>query len=327
MLSLHWNSARPYVLVSTNSLASSSPDAKANAAANSTGNTSARSEVNDPTTVLGSVERAVAAIAGNSIPAMDQVESTTSQIASSQIASSMGSAASPAALEDDVARLKLEIEIADSIDALMQESHGSRRRGSNDATQVSGSRTSGPSPEFIIPKVIIAEVRSHNDPAFVSVVRRQVAMCRSEERTMSLVAIRVEPDGEEENLPSLQSLGLASWQQKLVNWMSDHPEIHDPYAFVSSAGELILTLLDIERNCATGLLRQGLIEVLTGQVMASEASSLSRAAMPARYHGGIASVCSPSAGFEAEQLIEATYRCLAAAERHGKASIKSIEVF
>ncbi len=142
---------------------------------------------------------------------------------------------------------------------------------------------------------------------------------------MSLLAVRVSPDGEEGNMPTLQSLGLASWQQKLVNWMSDHPEVREPYAFVSNEGELILSLMDIERNTATLILRQGLIAVLTGA--SDEDGSLNRASMPARYHAGIGSVSSPAASFEPEQLIEATYRCLDAATRHGKASIKSIEVF
>lgn len=228
---------------------------------------------------------------------------------------------------DDIQRLRLEIEIADAVDSLVQASRqsvgnlgGDRNDGSHPAQS--------PRPrqdEFIVPKIIIAEVRSHNDPAFVSVARRQLALCRSEERCMSLLAIKVSPDGEEGNMPTLQSLGLASWQQKLVNWMSEHPEIRDPYAFLSNEGELILSLIDIERNTATLILRQGLNEVLSAA--SNDDASLNRAAAPARYHAGIGSVSSPTASFEPEQLIEATYRCLDAATRHGKASIKSIEVF
>ena len=228
---------------------------------------------------------------------------------------------------DDIQRLKLEIEIADAVDSLVQ----ATRQANGNAV---GNRTDGSHPpqsprprsdEFVVPKIIIAEVRSHNDPAFVSVVRRQLGLCRSEERCMSLLAVKVSPDGEEGNMPTLQSLGLASWQQKLVNWMSDHPEIREPYAFVSNEGELILSLMDMERNSATLILRQGLNTVLAGT--SDEEASLSRAAVPARYHCGIGSVSSPTANFEPEQLIEATYRCLDAATRHGKASIKSIEVF
>ncbi|MCC6507708.1 MAG: hypothetical protein IT423_01270 [Pirellulaceae bacterium] len=239
----------------------------------------------------------------------------------------------PAAMpssDEDIERLKLEIEIADSVDELLQSSRQATGRAVGNRTD-KGHPAETPRPrgdEFVVPKIIIAEVRSHNDPAFITVVRRQLAVCRSEERTMSLIAVCVQPDGDEENMPTLQSLGLATWQQKLVNWMSEHPEIHDPYAFVSNEGELILSLMDIERNTATGLLRQGLIEVLSGQSASGDVSAmLSRVTIPARYYSGIGSASAPTAGFEPEQLIEATYRCLAAAQRHGKASIKSIEVF
>lgn len=207
-----------------------------------------------------------------------------------------------------------------------------RRLGASTAPFVDQSTGLTPSvaDEFVVPKILIAEVRSHNDPVFVNVVRRQLAICRTDERTLSLIAARVQPDGESESglETTLSSLGLSTWQQKLVNWMSDHPEVHEPFAFVSGEGELILCLLDIERSAATGLLRQGLVEVLTGKALTSElGSALARAAIPAKYHSGIGTVSSPGAGFEAEQLIEATYRCLDAAERHGKASIKSIEVY
>lgn len=259
--------------------------------------------------------------------------------------------------------ISLELEIARSVESLVSESRqgGSLQKGmrqcdsrdsqrdskpfGNSANPTVGSRPApGVAPtvdlanasvrpiadEFVVPKIIIAEVRSHNDPVFVSLVRRQLAICRSESRTLSLIAARVQPDGESDSsaASTLSSLGLSTWQQKLVNWMSDHPEVHEPYAFVSGEGELIVCLLDIERSAATGLLRQGLVEVLTGKALTSElGSALAKVAIPAKYHSGIGTVSSPGASFEAEQLIEATYRCLDAAERHGKASIKSIEVY
>ena len=257
--------------------------------------------------------------------------SASSNVSPTDSKSSADKTSTPSSAEsvisDDIQRLKLEIEIADTVDSLVQ----ATRHATGNAV---GNRTDGSHPaqsprprseEFVVPKIIIAEVRSHNDPAFVSVVRRQLGVCRSEERCMSLLAVKVSPDGEEGNMPTLQSLGLASWQQKLVNWMSDHPEIRDPYAFVSNEGELILSLMDMERNTSTLILRQGLNAVLSGT--SDEDASLSRASVPARYHCGIGSVSSPTANFEPEQLIEATYRCLDAATRHGKASIKSIEVF
>ncbi len=75
--------------------------------------------------------------------------------------------------------------------------------------------------------------------------------------------------------------------------MSDHPEIRDPYAFVSNEGELILSLMDIERNTATPILRQGLVAVLAGSP--EDDALLSRPPAPARYHAGIGSVSSPTA--------------------------------
>ena len=234
---------------------------------------------------------------------------------------------------DAVARLKMEIEIANSVDALVMSTRSAVRQAVQ-ANSSSRHKAFVPAQEeFIIPKVIIAEIRSHNDPAFVAVIRRQLAVCRNDGRSVALIAARVQADGDGEGgigtpLPTLKALGLATWQQKLVNWLADHPEVNDPYAFVSSQGELILCLMAIERNAATVLLRQGLVKVLTGRAIEGDAvSTLARVQIPARFHSGIASVSAPTASFEPEQLIEATYRCLAAAERHGKASIKSIEVF
>ncbi len=231
----------------------------------------------------------------------------------------------------DIDRLRMEIEIANSIDSLLQATRGSVKSVHGESKREGPHKPNkSQAVESLIPKIIVAEVRSHNDPAFVSVVRRQLAICRNEERTLCLISVCVLPETNEdfETQPTLSSLGLASWQQKLVNWMAEQPEIRDPNAFLSNEGELILCVMDLERNVATNLLRQGLLEVLTGrQVTADVSSTLSRVNLPARYHSGIGSVSSPTANFEAEQLIEATYRCLAAAERNGKAAIKSIEVF
>lgn len=179
----------------------------------------------------------------------------------------------------------------------------------------------------VIPKVLIAEIRSHNDPVFVNVIRRQISKCRSEDRSLSLVSMVVLPeDGNEQH--AVRENGLTLWQQRLVNWLADHPHVVEPHAFLTSDGELLLCLLDLERNETTTLVRHGLVEVLTGQQLDDcEGSVLAKVNVPARYHAGIASKSSPGAGFTAEQLIEPAVRCLSAASRHGKASIKSIEVF
>ena len=177
------------------------------------------------------------------------------------------------------------------------------------------------------PKVLIAEIHTHNDPIFVNVIRRQICKCRTEDRAVSLVSMIVLPDDENDQHP-IHENGLKRWQQKLVNWLAEHPQVVEPYAFLTIDGELLLCVLDLERNETTALVRHGLVEVLTGQqVDASHGNVLAKVNVPARYHAGIASTSSPGASFSPEQLIEPAIRCLSAASIHGKASIKSIEVY
>ncbi len=184
-----------------------------------------------------------------------------------------------------------------------------------------------PAATVVIPKILLAEIRTHNDPVFVNVIRRQIAKCRSEDRAVSLVSMVVLPEYDRDH-HAVHENGLTLWQQRLVNWLADHPHVVEPYAFLTSEGELLLCVLDLERNETTSLVRHGLVEVLTGKrVDETQSSLLAKVNIPARYHAGIASTSSPGAGFTAEQLIEPAVRCLSAASRHGKASIKSIEVY
>jgi hypothetical protein len=177
------------------------------------------------------------------------------------------------------------------------------------------------------PKVLIAEVRSHNDPAFVDVLRRQLAAARSEKQVAVMCAIRVV-----EELPqaanSQPSRGVATWQQALVDRLAAHPVVQQPYAFLSSAGELLLTVRDIDRGEVTNLIREAMEELLAVKPRsANSARSFPGSPTPLRHYAGIAAVDSPAAGFAAEQLVAAAFRCLEAAQRQSKAAIKSIEVF
>jgi len=184
--------------------------------------------------------------------------------------------------------------------------------------------------ESVVPKIPVGEVHSHNDPAFTNLVSRQLATSRLENRSVCLLAIRVEPEEEQDRrlFQTSPDQSLVLWQQRLVNWMADHPEIRDPHAFISLNGELIFCLMDIERNTATGILRRGLVEVLTGKRLTAESfSTLSRVQVPARYHAGIASASNPGASLTSDQVIAAAFRCLNAAQHQATAAIKSIEVF
>jgi hypothetical protein len=179
-----------------------------------------------------------------------------------------------------------------------------------------------------VPKILIGEISGLEDAAFLSVVKRRVAVSRSEARSVCLSMILVLPDADlaSHSLAKEYVGGLNRWQQKIVNWLADHPSMNEPAAFVTSDGQLIVAVLDVERNEMTAILRQGLIEVLAGSTDNSPAA-LNQVNVPARFHVGIASTAAPSASFDPRELILSTHRCLAAAQRLGKASIKSIEVF
>lgn len=180
----------------------------------------------------------------------------------------------------------------------------------------------------VVPKILIAEVSGLEDPAFLAVIKRRVAVSRSEARSVCLSLTVVLPDTDLTGHSMTKDYieGLNRWQQKLVNWLADHPSMKNPVAFMTSQGQLIVAELDVERSEMTTILRQGLIEVLTGKADSS-AGTLAQVNVPARFHVGIASTAAPSASFDPQVLIDAAARCLNAAERLGKASIKSIEVY
>ncbi len=180
----------------------------------------------------------------------------------------------------------------------------------------------------VVTKVLIGTITDLDDAALVSVIKRKIALCRSETRSICLAMIVVLPDAEleDDSLFSIRESGLSRWQQEMVTRIADQPSLKDPVAFITPQGQLIVAVLDSERSEMTTLLRRGLIEVLTGRNDCSSAS-LSHEHVPARFHVGLASTTAPSAKFDPQDLIESARRCLAVAQRLGKASIKSIEVF
>jgi len=179
-----------------------------------------------------------------------------------------------------------------------------------------------------VPKIAVVEIASQTDKVFLNIIRLQIGTARNEDRTLCLMAACVKSDDESDRaiMGPTRANGLAVWQEKLVNWLADHPHVHDPFAFVTADGQLVVSMLDIERSEATNIVREGLVTVLTGKRV-DDQGALARVAIPARYYGGIGSVTAPNASFAAEQLISAAWRCLSAAQSQGKATIKSIEVY
>lgn len=175
------------------------------------------------------------------------------------------------------------------------------------------------------PLILIAEIRTANDPVFVSAVRRQLTNCRANDIAYALAMIDVKPENEDDfhSVCGNRDDGLALWQNKLVNWLSLHPDVQHPRAYVTSEGELILTVAGLDRTEVTTLLRDGLDEVLSE----GNAADLAKAHSPARYHVGISASTGVGAGLTPDRMVEPAIRCLTAASRLGNASIKSIEVF
>lgn len=182
--------------------------------------------------------------------------------------------------------------------------------------------------ELVLPKVLIAEINTPNDPAFVKLTKRQLATGRSEGRCVCLASTIVVPDNAKSRkaLCGSRKSGIRPWQQKLVDVFADHPDLEDPYAFITSEGELLLCMLDIERVDVTNLIRKSM-EMIFEKANATIAGASVLHQPPARYYSGVASVSSPNAGMAPEQLIEAACRCLSAASSQSSTLIKSIEVF
>jgi hypothetical protein len=180
----------------------------------------------------------------------------------------------------------------------------------------------------VVPKVLIGEITNSKDSTFVSVTRRQIAIGRSEERSvcLSMVSVVADSDSESQSLAATHEGGLCQWQQRLVNWLSEQPTVHEPIAFLTRDQQLVLIVLDNDRNEMAKILRDGLVEALTGK-KTHGTGDLSQVNIPARFHVGIASATSPSASLDPEEFITSAERCLGVAQRLGKASIKSIEVF
>lgn len=171
-----------------------------------------------------------------------------------------------------------------------------------------------------------AEVHNHNDPVLANALNRTIAVARKQQRSLSLATIIVLPDGEPHvDFFETGSDGIKRWQSRLIDNLSSHPEMAETACYVSGEGEVIATVFDLDRGLATELIRESIIETLSGGT--SDASSLIKADVPVRFHVGIATTSRPGPNLSANELIAPSRRCFIAASSQGGASIKSIEVY
>jgi hypothetical protein len=207
----------------------------------------------------------------------------------------------------------------------------SERHGTEQPDQAEAMRHPTPTAGFAecLPKLLLAEISSLSDPAFLNVMRRRLAACRADDRPLCISIVVVTPDDDgSANRPWPAVGGLSRWQQALVNWMAEQPHVAEPFAFLTSSGELIFCVHDLEKNEMTTLIRRALLHVLGGANDATVSdASLNKVNIPARFHAGIAGSSSPGPNLTAEQLVAPALRCLQAAQQQGKTGIKSIEVY
>jgi hypothetical protein len=195
------------------------------------------------------------------------------------------------------------------------------------ATEHSKNMLPEPAMGLCLPKVMLAEISSTSDPAFMNVMKRRLAACRVDDRSLCVSIVVVTPDDDQPVMPRADH-GLKRWQQELVNWIADQPQAIDPVAFLTTSQELILCVHDLEKNELSSLIRRALLRVLGGPSdLSGSELTLSKVNIPARFHAGIAGTSSPGPNLTPEQLVAPAIRCLQAAQQQGKAGIKSIEVY
>ncbi len=171
-----------------------------------------------------------------------------------------------------------------------------------------------------------AEVHNHNDPILANAVNRTIAVARKEGRSLSLATIVVLPDGDSRaDFFEMGADGIRRWQSGLIANIATHPDMAETACFVTGDGEVIVTLLDLDRGLATELVRESLAATLSGGSV--DGLSLTRAEMPVRFHVGIATTSRPGPNMSADELIAPSRRCFNAAALQGGAAIKSIEVY
>lgn len=167
------------------------------------------------------------------------------------------------------------------------------------------------------PRVMIAEVLSHNDPAYVNHLAKRISLCYQSKRPVLTVAIQLR--GEEDSKARKRA---AAWEQRLLVSLQESEDVGEAFAFMTTDGRLLINLLDIDRMDATELIRDTLQDSLQPRSdFGAEANSTPI------FFAGMAACTTPSPSLKAVDLIEAAIRCLDAAQLQKRSAIKSIEVY
>ncbi|HBE69181.1 MAG TPA: hypothetical protein DDW52_13615 [Planctomycetaceae bacterium] len=173
--------------------------------------------------------------------------------------------------------------------------------------------------------VSAAEIHGHNDPIFVGAVNRLIGICRKQGRDVALATVSVKPDSDPPGpVFSLGDDGLPRWQGRLIEAISTSPEIDEVACYVSNKSELLITLLDADRNEAAQAVRECVQESLSPT---ARYNSLATIDVPAKFFIAVAACNRPGPQVTAQDLIAPCRDIFDAIVQRGNTAVKSKEVY
>ncbi len=182
-----------------------------------------------------------------------------------------------------------------------------------------------PTPAPWLPRFLIAEMHSLNDPMLLRSLDKLLAAVNADNTALSFLIVSISPQDElaRQRLEGPRQSVIKKWQQQLVDGLYESSDQHAPRAFLTGAGELAICLMDVDRPRSTHRLREQLQQLLAGEFNGTRLS----ASLNARYHAGIAGVSPPLAAVTPERVVEAAVRCFRATACQNTSNIKGIDVF
>lgn len=169
----------------------------------------------------------------------------------------------------------------------------------------------------------IIELRSANDPQLATRLDAQLIRCRDTQGSLALAVVKQVKSSEKHSGSQGIHPGLLDWQSYLIDELTEATDNRLARGFVTGNGELALIVEDTDRNELTQIIREA-VDKMT-RVAALTVDMIERPSIALA--SGIACVTSPSKSFKIDQLVQAAWRCLTAAESQGAGAVKSIEVY
>jgi hypothetical protein len=168
------------------------------------------------------------------------------------------------------------------------------------------------------PKLI--EIRSASDGQLGNSLDRWLEDVRSEQGTLSLLAVRFV--GDLVAHPKSQD-AIAWWQTVWLKCLGAALDESHPRGFVTDTGDIGVLYKDQDRTALSQHVREA-FDKMQRVLVATKCLAENR---PVPLNAGIASVHAPAKSFRMQHLMDAAWRCLGNATSQGPGAVKSIEVF